>query len=170
MLLGHLQTSRAVVLVLLVARVVHADDEGPSARADRLFGEAMALIEQGNYRDAYPRLDESQRLDPGLGTQYNLALCEERIGMHARAWRNLKAVETLAHASGKRTREEAARAKLREITPRVPHLKLTVVEADVTVRVDGEVVAREAYGFLAVDTGRHTIRPWPRRSRSGPWR
>ena len=85
MRVGHLPASRAVVLLALVARVAHADDERPSARADRLFGEAMALIEQGNYRDACPRLDESQRLDPGLGTQYNLALCEVRIGKHASA-------------------------------------------------------------------------------------
>ncbi len=157
MRVGHLPASRAVVLLALVARVAHADDERPSARADRLFGEAMALIEQGNYRDACPRLDESQRLDPGLGTQYNLALCEVRIGKHASAWRNLKAVATLAHASGKRAREEAAREKLREIAPRVPHLKITVADADATVRVDGEVVAREGYGFLAVDTGIHAI-------------
>jgi hypothetical protein len=138
-----------------------------SARADKLFTQAMALVEQRNYAEACPMLEESERLDPALGTQYNLALCYEKVGLLGSAWRNLVAVERLAHASGKKAREEAAREKLAAMRSRVSHLVLAVTDADATLKVDSEVVEPADFAFYAVDGGAHQVdatapakKPW----------
>ncbi len=154
---AHLPRAAGALAALLIAGDARAQSADESARAERLFTEAMGLIESGNYAEACPKLEASERMDPALGTQFNLALCEEKIGRYARAWRNFTAVEKLAHASGKRGREEAARDRLAELRPRVPHLVIATVERDVTVRLDGEVIERDLFGFVAVEGGTHTL-------------
>jgi hypothetical protein len=128
-----------------------------SARADRLFTEAMQLVGAGQFAEACPKLEASQQLDPALGTQYNLALCYEKIGRLGSAWRNLVAVAKLAHEAGKTPREEAARDKLKEWRPRTPHLVLRATDADTTLKVDGETVDPTELPFYAVDPGSHAI-------------
>ena len=56
------------------------------AVAQGLYDNAKVLMEQGKYGDACPKLEESLRLDPGLGTQYHLADCYEHLGRTASAW------------------------------------------------------------------------------------
>src|SRR5262245_40239679 len=48
------------------------------ARAEAAFDKGRALLQQGRVAEACLELEESQRLDPGLGTQLNLADCYER--------------------------------------------------------------------------------------------
>jgi hypothetical protein len=131
-----------------------ADD---SARAERLFTEAMGLIDKGQFSDACPRLEESQRLDPALGTEFNLAVCDEKIGKLAAAFRHQTAVLKLAHATGKKGREDAAREHLEALTPHVAHLVLATPQSDVVVKVDGEIVDRDGFAFIPVESGGHAI-------------
>ncbi len=140
-----------------IASRVLAQGADESARADRLFTEAMQLVGNGQYTEACPKLEASQQLDPALGTQYNLALCYEKIGRLGSAWRNLVAVEKLAHATGKTAREEAAQEKLKEWRPRTPHLVLRPSDPDATVKVDGETLDPAESSFYAVDPGGHAI-------------
>src|SRR5262249_24412526 len=60
--------------------------ETPEQAADRLFKEAEVLARAGRYAEACPKLEESERLDPGIGTQFNLADCYERTGRVAHAY------------------------------------------------------------------------------------
>lgn len=150
-------TLTLLALVSSFASSAFAQSADDSARAEKLFTEAMTLVDQGNYTEACPKLEESERLDPALGTQYNLALCDAKLGKLASAWRNLTAVEKLAHATGKKGRADSAREKLDGLKPHVPHLVLTSADADALVKVDGEIVSREAFGFYAVEAGPHRI-------------
>jgi hypothetical protein len=51
------------------------DTAARTTRAQALFDEGRALLMQGRPAEACPKLEESQQLDPGLGTQFNLADC-----------------------------------------------------------------------------------------------
>jgi hypothetical protein len=128
-----------------------------SARAEKLFTEAMALVDKQDFASACPKLEESQRLDPALGTEFNLALCDEKIGKLAAAWRHQSSVVKLAHATGKKGREDAARERLAALAPHVPHLVVATSQPGVVVKVDGEIVDSEAFAFYAVDAGPHTV-------------
>jgi hypothetical protein len=117
----------------------------------------MALVERGNFAAACPKLEESQRLDPAVGTQYDLGLCYRRIGRLGSAWRTLRSVERLAHSTGKTGREEAAQRELASIRATASHLVFVVSEPDVSLAVDGEHVDPADYDFYPVDAGEHRI-------------
>jgi hypothetical protein len=128
------------------------------ANPDKLFAEAMTLVAEEHYAEAIPKLEEAQRLDPGIGTQFNLAICYAKTGRLALAWRNFRQVELLAGAAGKKERATAARAQLEELRQRVAHVSLRVaVPSAVTVRIDGDVVLAEDLAFVPLDPGEHKI-------------
>jgi hypothetical protein len=145
------------VSFITIPRSASAQTPRDSERAEKLFNEAISLVRSGNYAEACPRFEESQRLDPGLGTQLNLALCLEKAGKLGSAWRNFMAVRRLAHASGKKGREEEAQRKLDALGRQVDHLVVTARDADVTVKIDGEQVDRESWSFYAIDSGEHIV-------------
>ncbi len=147
---------------ILFASIAAAQSEAERARA--LFHEARALAAAGDYTSACPKLEESQRLDPGIGTQFNLADCYEHTGRPGSAWRLFESVATAAHLAGKTERENAARARAAALAPNVPSL---VVRAspDVSLRIDGHAATADERVF--VDPGQHTIeaeapgkKPW----------
>src|SRR5258708_37292521 len=67
-----------------VMSTAHAQNDPVAART--LFDEGRKLLADGKYDAACPKLEESQRLDPGMGTLVNLAECWEHIGRTALAW------------------------------------------------------------------------------------
>src|SRR5205814_375900 len=94
----------------------------------------------------------------GIGTQFNIAVCQQQLGKLGSAWRNFEQVVQLAGASGKKQREEAARAKLDALKTQVPTLVVRSEEpGDVIVKVDGAIVKRESWDFVPVDPGEHTV-------------
>lgn len=153
----HLLVMAATSLVLASPLSARAQSAADADRAAKLFTEASTLAAAGKYAEACPKFEESQRLDGGLGTQFNLALCFEKLGKPGSAWRNYRSVARLAHQTGKAGREQAAQQKMDQLRARVPHLVLTVHDADTTLKVDGEPVDREAWAFYAVDPGEHTV-------------
>jgi hypothetical protein len=63
------------------------DDSGASATAEALFRAGREAVRAGQTAKACGYFRESQRLEPMLGTQLNLALCEEELGKLVSAWR-----------------------------------------------------------------------------------
>ena len=130
----------------------------PPADPDKLFTDAMNLIAQEKYDAAIPLLEEAQRIDPGIGTQFNLAVCYARTQRLALAWKNFRQVETLARTAGKKERADAARAKLDELRPHVRSISVQLAAgATASVSVDGELLPASELAFIPLDPGEHRI-------------
>src|SRR5271154_3787145 len=65
-----------------------ADEPSPAntVLAETLFREGKELMAAKQFDAACPKLAESNRLDPGIGTLLALALCHEGEGRIASAW------------------------------------------------------------------------------------
>jgi hypothetical protein len=105
---------------------------------------------EGRYTDACPRFEESQRLDPGIGTEYQLATCYEHLGRMASAWEAFLETAEMAKGAGQPQRERAARDKARELEPRLSRL---VVRVDEAARAPGLVVRRDSAEVRPADWG-----------------
>ena len=81
------------------------------AAATMLFNEARHLAASGRYPEACPKFEESQRLDPGIGTQFNLADCYEHTSRIASAWALFLDVASAAGGTGQLARESVARKR-----------------------------------------------------------
>jgi hypothetical protein len=152
----------------LAAKPSSASSEAAAAQA--LFYEARALMQKGSYREACPKLEESLRLAPGLGTQFNLADCNEHLGKIATAWVSFLDVAAQAKATNQPTRETVAQKRAAALEARVPRLVVDVIEPPEGLELthDGVVVGAAAWGTaVPVDPGSHTVaasapgkRPW----------
>jgi hypothetical protein len=129
------------------------------ARGERLFQEGRALMLEGRYAEACPKLEESQRIDPHVGTLLNLAACHERQGKIATAWVEFQQALAAARAEGQAEREELARARIEALDPRVPRLSITVpASSRAAVSLDGAPIHPGAFGKeMPVDPGGHVV-------------
>ena len=109
-------------------------------KADKLFREARALMGKGTYEPACPKLEESQKLDPAPGTQYQLAVCYESTNRPATALALFLEVADLAQKAGYKDKEKVARDNAAALEPKVPRI---VIEVDAKQRVSGLVVTRD---------------------------
>lgn len=131
------------------------------ALAEALFLDARKLMEAGQFKDACPKLAQSQELDPSGGTLLNLAVCHEKEGKTASAWAEYKEAATLSEAAGKKDRAELARARAAELEKQLSRLVLEV-EAPakgMVILLNGkELSAAAATGTpMPVDPGDHTV-------------
>lgn len=72
--------SAAMIATMFLCSEAAADEGGAASSAESLFREGRDAVKRGDYAVACPKFQESQRLDPAIGTLLNLALCEERWG------------------------------------------------------------------------------------------
>jgi hypothetical protein len=124
MLVRPLVASCVVLAALFVSSAARADDK--PARADALFKEAKALVAQGRYADACPKLEESQSIDPAVGTQFNLADCYEHLGRTASAHALFTEVARVAKLAGKFEREKSARERADKLAPKLGRITIVV--------------------------------------------
>jgi hypothetical protein len=132
------------------------------AAAQLLFDEGRRRIAQGDYAGACPKLAESQRLSPAVGTEFNLADCWEHVGKLASSWAAFLEVADLTHKRGEGEREQAARARADAVAPKLGRLTIEVPLLrrirDLEVRRDGEVVRDALWGIaVPVDAGDHRV-------------
>jgi hypothetical protein len=154
--------SVAVVAVLLAcnapARAFAAGDDVATAQV--LFDDARKLVAQHKYAEACPKLAESQRLAPAIGTEFNLADCWEHQGKLASAWASFLDVVDQTHKRGETQRETVARARAAAIEPKLGRLTIQVPTSapDEQVLRDGEALRPEVWGVaVPVDAGDHHI-------------
>lgn len=150
----------AVPVSLLLPRVAHAAAD--PAAAEQLYDEAKKLIGSGHYADACPKLEQSQKLDPGMGTQFHLADCWQHVGRTASAWAQFREVASEARAAGQTARARVAKDRADALEPFLTKLVIapgvTSTIPGLAVRRDGTEVPRESWGSpIPVDPGNHEV-------------
>ena len=148
-----------VILVLSVTSEAHAG--GSAAAAQALFEEARALIADGKYAAGCAKLEGSQALDPGPGTQYNLALCYEKSGRSASAWATYLEAAAAYKATSRPDWEAKARDRATALASTLSKVTIVVVPGaprDLAITRDGvAVVASELGTAIPVDPGPHVV-------------
>lgn len=142
-----------------------AENDERVAVAARLFEEARALIARQEYPAACKKLEESDLLDPQLGTQLHLASCYEREGKIASAWRKFRTAAELAAARNRagtaEPREQVARKRIAALEARLSNVRVAVTEPNaegLSVQLDGRTIEREAWGVAKpTDPGPHRV-------------
>jgi hypothetical protein len=152
----------ALLAVTALATSAAAQTGAKSAAAQGLFDEAKALMAAGRATEACPKLEESQRLDPGSGTLINLALCYEQTGRIASAWTTYRDAAAAARSAGNAKRERGARERAEVLAPKVSRLTLEVPKearlAGLVVVRNGTEVGEAEWGVaIPTDEGTHEV-------------
>jgi hypothetical protein len=146
---------------LLCASAQQAVAQTDSAAARALFSEGRTLMEAERFDEACPKLEESLRLDHGMGTQFNLAHCWDKLGRTASAWALFLDVAAAARAGNQPQREAAARERAKALESKLSRLRIDVPGASPQTKIerDGQDVGKAAWGMaVPVDPGTHVIR------------
>jgi hypothetical protein len=143
------------LLLLTTPRFAQAQQ----AAADALFDSARAAMEKGDFSAACEQFRASDKLDAAVGTELNLADCEEKRGHLASAWELYRtAAEKL---SDRDERLALAGSRIEALAPRLPKLTLNLAPGAPkasSVR-DGNVeLGSVAFGVaLPMDPGAHEL-------------
>jgi hypothetical protein len=140
---------------MAVPSVAHAE-ESAAQRGQRLFEEGRVLMESNRAREACPKFEESDRLDPGGGTVLNLAICYEETGRFVAARAAFHDGLERAIRQNRKDREEIAREHLASVERRVAAIVI-VGRAVTHARIDGVRVDVEPGGRVLVDPGAHVV-------------
>lgn len=131
------------------------------AAAETLFDEAVKLLEANDAAAACPKLEESQRLDPGVGTLLYLADCYKEVGRTASAWATFREAAYAAKSAGQYDRETTASAEAEALRPKLTYVVFTVAGADtpgLQVKRDGQAVGKAQWASpVPVDPGEHQL-------------
>jgi hypothetical protein len=156
---GAVSILASLLALVLLPSSARADE--PVAAAEQLFQEARVLVAAGNYAAACPKLEASQKLEPAVGTQFNLADCWEHVGRTASAHSMFMQVARIARAAGKFEREKSARERASALEPKLARVRFVVKASapGLEVFVDDSPVAKTTWSeAFAIDPGTHRVR------------
>src|SRR5690606_17820160 len=144
--------------------LVHAQTSAADkAAAEALFDQGLELLKSGAYDEACPKLESSQRIDPGVGTLLYLGECYEKLGKTASAWATFREAASAADAAGQSDRSKVATDRAQRLLPRLLQLELEpageLAEVEgLEVLRGGRPVPRALWGSpIPVDPGEHVI-------------
>jgi len=153
--------SLALCALTSLTTVARAEGEDDSKRAQTLFDQAVESARGGDYATACQQLEQSLKLHDGLGTQFHLAGCWQKLGRTASAYALFDQVANKAHELGQTEREELARARLEALLPKLSRLRIEVIKppAHTAVFRDDQSVPESEWGKpVPVDPGTHEVR------------
>ncbi|AGP35049.1 hypothetical protein SCE1572_11335 [Sorangium cellulosum So0157-2] len=133
------------------------------ATAEALFDAALDLMKQGRSEEACPRLEQSHRIDPGIGTLLYLAECYENTGRTASAWATFRQAASESRAAGQAERSRKAQARAARLEPGLSKLSIGVAPENLAlqgfaVRSAGKPVEPAIFGIaIPVDPGEIAI-------------
>ncbi len=136
--------ARALVIALclsLCARAARAEEPTAQqkAAAEALFEEGKRLKKEGKFLEAAQKLEQSQKLDPGIGTLLHLAEAYEKAGLTASAWGNYREAAAIAQKEAD-AREKVATERAAKLEPKLARLR---VELGANAAIPGLVVKRD---------------------------
>ncbi|HMJ10319.1 MAG TPA: PEGA domain-containing protein [Polyangiaceae bacterium] len=148
----------AVCLVSSLSTLAAAQT-GDRAVAEALFRSGREALGKGDHATACQRFEESNRLEPAVGTVFNLANCREKLGQLAAAWqRYQEAVQKLPSGD---ERIQIASQRAAALEPRLSKLSLFLPEdapPGTVVLKDGTELGSGSLGVaLPVDPGEHKL-------------
>jgi hypothetical protein len=150
----------AAVALVLVCHAGSALADGAVEAARHLFDQGRDLMAAGKYPEACAKLEDSEGLDPGIGTEFNLARCYDLAGRLASARTMYMRVIAETHAAGESEREGVAKDLETALEPRVPHLRIAVPspQQSIEIRLDGLLIPPADWSTaLPVDGGSHEV-------------
>jgi hypothetical protein len=152
-----------IVTSVLVVSVAHADEKSANAAAaQKLFDDALVLMDAGSYATACPKLARSQELAPSGGTLLNLGDCYEKNGQTASAWVSFRDAAARAATAGQKTAQAAALVRADALAPKLLHLTVTLAAGarvpGLEIKRDGQLVSNAELGIdVPVDPGPHKV-------------
>jgi hypothetical protein len=145
----------------VLAGRAHAQPEPDRELADQAYDEARRLVQQNRWEEACVRFEDSLRHEVALGTELNLARCDEHIGKLASAWHLYTQASDAAARAGDGERRDFAQDHAAALEPRVPRLVIAPPRdppPGLTVTTDGTRIDPAALGVaLRVDPGTHEV-------------
>jgi hypothetical protein len=155
-----------------------APSPSDKALAETFFRDGRALMTAGKTPEACAKFSESQRLDPQIGTELNLALCHEADGKTASAWAEFDEVAEQATRPADKGRGDFARQHAHDLEKKLSRVRLVVAKPgpDMAVKVDGRALSTSVWGTpFPIDPGDHTVeasatgkKPWTQSFRVAP--
>ncbi len=151
-----------VALGLTLSAAAHAQrTTAEKAAAETLFDKGLKQLEANDLKGACRSFEQSQRVDPAVGTLLYLAECYERTGRSASAWVTFREASSLARELRQSERAEIGEARAKRLEPLLARLTIRVADeavADLTLTSDGVPVPRALLGVpTPVDPGPHTL-------------
>jgi hypothetical protein len=143
---------------MLVALVTTAHAQPPASAADEAFRQGRELLKAGKHAEACAQFEKSQRLDPQLGTLFNIAQCSAQIGRLATA---ASAYRELVARDSNQTRKDTAERELAGLAARIPKLVVRVADppAGLKLSLDSKAGTRTLAANLTteVDLGDYQL-------------
>ena len=150
----------SVALVSPRPAAAQALSPADKALAESLFKEGKRLMDAKKHAEACPKLAESHRIAPKLGTLLNLATCHEEEGKTASAWAEFTEAASLAAKSKEPKREKYAREHAEDVEKKLSKLVVEVAGggSDVEVTLSGKALGKAAWGTpFPVDPGDYEV-------------
>src|SRR6186713_826673 len=103
------------------------------AAAESLFDDGLKAMKSGHFSEACPKLEESQRIDPAIGTLLYLAECYEKSGRTASAWATFREAASAASAAGQADRARQGKARADRLEENLSKLTISVATANKSI-------------------------------------
>jgi len=149
---------RIVVVTLAAAALAFAAAPASAQSkpaAEALFQKGLALVRDGRWAEACSAFEQSQALEPQIGTLLNLANCHEQLGKTATAWAEFREV---SDRDANPRRKTIARQRADALEPRLVKLQINAAPTPrLTVTRNGEDVSRLVGTPIPVDPGEQTV-------------
>ena len=146
---------RIIAVVIVACASVAFAQVPPTKAAEETFTRGRELMKAKQYAQACAAFEESQRLDPQYGTQYNLAGCYVELGRLVAA---LDLYRELSRSDTNPDRREASAGEAAKLATRVPKLAIRISgDKPASLTLDGV----DALGYVGldapVDLGKHVL-------------
>ncbi len=145
---------RALLALALLGGIAHAE---PSA-ADKAFKDGREFMKAGKFVEACAAFEHSEQLDPEMGTLFNLAQCDEKVGKLASA---IEAYRKIVAEDSNAKRKSTAAEYAVKLELRVPKLVVQIVSPPpgLQIALTGPFGTKAINGNepIEVDTGDYLI-------------
>lgn len=150
--------ARLGVAAAFVSFVGHASAQDPKARAQQLFQEGIAAIDEGDAATGCAKLRESLGLFAVSNTLFNVAQCDEKERRPSAALEHWKRGLGLLDATDPRAK--LAKERIAALEPKVPQLRIVLPpgQGQTAVTLDGQEIAAAALETrIPLDPGKHVL-------------